>query len=143
MKVREIMSVQVEKVDFNATVSEATDKMRSFDIGVLPVEKGDRIVGIITDRDIAIRAVARHLNPETTAVNRVMTSDVKCCFEDDDIEEAAKIMEDRQIRRLLVPNSDNQPAGILSLSDLAVKAGNEHLACKVLEKVCEAVHTGW
>jgi CBS domain-containing protein len=144
MKVREIMSSHCEKIDFDSTVSEAAEKMMSSDIGVLPVDKGGKIVGMVTDRDIAIRAIAQYLNPEKTPVSRIMSSDVVYCYDDDDIEDAESKMEEKQVRRLLVLNSDNErPVGILSISDLAVKASGEKLACKALEKICEPVGSRW
>lgn len=144
MKVREIMSSHFEKIEFDATVSEAAEKMLSSDIGILPVDKAGKIVGMVTDRDIVIRAIAQYLNPEKTPISTIMSSDVVYCYDDDDIEMAESKMEEKQVRRLLVLNSVNErPVGILSISDLAVKAGDEKLACKALEKICAPVGSKW
>ncbi len=140
MKVKEVMSPRVQKIAFGATISEAAEIMNKLDIGILPVEMDNRIVGMITDRDIVIRVIAKHLVPNTTPVNKVMTPDVICCFDDENLDDAAEKMERKQVRRLLVLNRSNEPVGILSLSDIATKACNEHMAYEVLEKVCEPVH---
>ncbi len=143
MQVKDIMSSSCEKIDFNATITEAAQKMQSSDVGILPVEKADEIMGVITDRDIVLRVLAEKLDPKTTAVNKVMTTDVITCYEDDDIQDAAKLMEDNQIRRLLVLDRNDSLAGILSVADFAVKGKDEHLSYEVLEKVCEPVHSSW
>ena len=143
MKVREIMTSPFEKIDCSSSICEASELMRSSDVGILPVEKSSRIVGIVTDRDIVVRAIAQHLNPETTQISKVMTSDITYCYDDDDIEDAGRKMEEKQIRRLLVLNSDEKPVGILSLSDLATKAESGNLACRALEKICEPVGSRW
>jgi CBS domain-containing protein len=143
MQVKDIMSSPCEKIDFNATITQVAQKMKSSDVGILPVEKGDEIVGVITDRDIVLKVLAEKLDPNTTAVNRVMSSDVTTCYEDDDIRDAAKLMEDRQIRRLVVLDRNDSLTGILSVADFAVKGKDEHLSYEVLEKVCEPAHSGW
>lgn len=140
---KDIMSSPCEKIDFYVTVTQAAQKMKSSDVGIFPVEKGDEIVGVITDRDIVLRVLAEKLDPNTTAVNKVMTSDVITCYEDDDIRDAARLMEDKQIRRLVVLDRDDSLSGILSISDFAVKGKDEHLSYEVLEKVCEPAHPGW
>jgi CBS domain-containing protein len=143
MLAREIMSSKLEKIGFNATICEAAEKMRLADIGFLPVERAGKIVGIVTDRDIVVRAIAYHLNPDTTAVGKVMTSDVVYCYDNDDLEEAEEIMEEKQIRRLVVLNNDDMPVGVLSLSDFVTKAKDENLACRAMGKICESVGSKW
>jgi CBS domain-containing protein len=92
---------------------------------------------MLTDRDIVVRAVAAGLNPKMTVVKDVFTPEVLCCSEEDDIETAARIMEDNQVRRLVVLGDDQAVVGMLSLGDLALKTSNDHLAYEVLERVCE------
>ena len=140
MKVKDIMSSPVETINSDATITQAAEMMKSFNIGVLPVEQKDEIVGAITDRDIAIRVVAQKLDPESTSVNRVMTTDPICCPEDTDMQEAAKMMEDRKIHRLLVLGSDNEVAGVLSIGDIARKMKDEHLLHEVMERICEPAY---
>jgi CBS domain-containing protein len=143
MQVKDIMSSPCEKIDFKATIAQAAQKMKSSDVGVLPVEKGDEIVGVITDRDIVLRVLAEKMDPDTTAVNKIMSSDVMTCYEDDDIRDAARLMEDNQIRRLIVLDRNDSICGILSVADFAVKGKDEHLSYEVLEKVCEPAQSGW
>ena len=137
MQVKEIMTCNIETIGSDANLVKAAQKMRSLEVGALPVWENDKLIGMITDRDITIRGVADEKNPLSTSVKEIMTSDVCCCFEDDDIHEAAKMMEEKSIHRLLVLNSDNEPVGFVSLSDFAVKCRDEHLAWEILEKISE------
>ena len=137
MQIKEIMTCTVETISSDANLVEAACKMRSLEVGALPVWANDKLIGMITDRDITIRAVAEEKNPSSTSVKEIMTSDVCCCFEDDDIHEAARMMEEKSIHRLLVVNSGNDYVGFVSLSDLAVKSHDEHLAWEVLERISE------
>jgi CBS domain-containing protein len=143
MRIGEIMSSHVQQIRSDASVSEAADMMRNFDVGVLPVVESNRVVGVITDRDIVIRSVAAGLNPEDTTVRDVMTSDVLCCSFDDDVEKAAQIMEENQVRRLVVLNDQELVVGIVSLGDLATRGRDEHISYEVLEKVCEPAGGSW
>jgi CBS domain-containing protein len=143
MKVREIMSSPVETISPDAMVSEAAEKMKSSDVGVLPVGQENKVVGMITDRDIVVRIIAKKLDPQNTKVEQAMTREVMCCSEEDDVETAAKMMEDGQIHRLLVLGSDDSLVGILSIADLACRAKDEHLTYEVLERICEPVHAGY
>lgn len=143
MRIGEIMSSHVQQIRSDASVSEAADMMRNFDVGVLPVVESNRVVGVITDRDIVIRSVAAGLNPEDTTVRDVMTSDVLCCSFDDDVEKAAQLMEDNQVRRLVVLNDKELVVGIVSLGDLATRGHDEHISFEVLEKVCEPAGGSW
>jgi len=137
MQIKEIMSQEVEVIRPDATLKEAAEKMSRLDIGPLPVCDGERLVGMLTDRDITVRATARGCDPNTTPVYDVMTPEVVYCFEDQDIETAAQMMSMRQIRRLPVLKRDKQLAGIVSLGDLAVHTGDQDLAGEVLEGVSE------
>jgi CBS domain-containing protein len=116
---------------------EAAQKMRELDSGVMPVGENDRLVGMLTDRDITLRGTADGKDPNTTPVREVMTSDVIYCFEDEDIGAAARKMEEHQIRRLIVLNRDKRLVGIASLGDLAVHAPSDRLAGEVIEAVSE------
>ena len=137
MQVKEIMTFSVETINSDANLVKAAQKMRSLEVGALPVWENDKLIGMITDRDITIRAVAEEKSLSSTSVKEIMTSDVCCCFEDDDIHEAAGMMEENSIHRLLVVNSSNQPIGFVSLSDIAVKSHDEHLTYEVLERISE------
>jgi CBS domain-containing protein len=111
--------------------------MHSRDIGMVPVCDGERLIGALTDRDIVLRAVARGYDPIRTAVMEIMTPHISYCFADDDLEEAARIMEDEQIRRLPVVDSDKRLVGIISVGDLAMRTDDEQLLEEVMEHVCE------
>jgi CBS domain-containing protein len=136
MKLKEIMTKLVETVAPDIPIQEAANRMRSLDVGVLPVFKGDRLVGMLTDRDLTIRAIAEGKDPKTTTVQEAMTADVAYCFEDQDVEEAGRIMKENQVRRLPVLNRDKLLVGIVSLGDLATRA-DEKRAGETLEKVSE------
>jgi CBS domain-containing protein len=135
MQLKEIMTPGVEVVTPEATIQEAAEKMRHLDIGPLPVCDGDRLVGLLTDRDITVRAVAEGRNPTTTQVRDVMTPEVVYGYDDQDSQDAARLMEQYQIRRLPVLNHDKRLVGMVSLGDLAVHAGGQSLAGEVLEQV--------
>src|SRR5947209_10896530 len=104
MKVKEIMDPRVAVVHADTTVQEAAEKMKDLDVGPLPVCENDRLVGMVTDRDITVRAVAEGHDPWTDHVRDVMTPEVIFCFEDQDVAEAARLMKRKQVRRLLVLN---------------------------------------
>ncbi len=136
MLVRDVMTKGAECVRPGNSLREAAHKMKTLDVGPLPVcGDNDRLVGMLTDRDIAVRAVAEACDPRTTTVKDVMTPDVVYCFEDQDVREAARLMQEHQVRRLVVLNRDNRLAGIVSLGDLAVETGDEKLAGRTLEEV--------
>jgi len=120
-----------------AGLVEAARKMRSLDVGMLPVCENDRLIGSVTDRDITVRAIAEGFDPRATKVRAVMTPGIVYCFEDQDAKEAAQLMEEKQIRRLPVLNREKRLVGIISLGDLAVRTGREKLAGEVLERVSE------
>jgi CBS domain-containing protein len=137
MLVKFIMTLDVEWVSDDTSIQEAARLMKTLDVGSIPVRRADgEIVGMLTDRDLAIRAAAEGLDPITTKVRDVMTVDVVYCYEDQDVQDAVRLMEGLQLRRLLVLNRDNQLAGILSLGDLAVRANGPN-AAEVLKEVSE------
>jgi CBS domain-containing protein len=118
MKVQETMSADVQMTNPNQPISTAAKMMAEFNCGALPVEDNDRLVGMITDRDIAIRAIAKGKGPDT-AVREVMSEGVCYCYEDQDISEVAANMGDIQVRRLPVLNRQKRLVGILSIGDIS------------------------
>lgn len=122
MLVRDAMSGDVRIANPNQTIRDAALLMAKIDSGILPVGENDRLVGMITDRDIAVRAIALGKGPDTL-VREVMTEDVKYCFEDDDVDEIAQNMADIKVRRLPVLNESKRLVGIVSLGDLALVDG--------------------
>lgn len=123
MQVSEAMTRNVRVANIDETIEQAAQLMAGLDAGALPVSENNRLVGMITDRDIAIRAVARGKGPDTI-VRDVMTDDVKYCFSDQEIEEVTRNMGEVQVRRLPVIDRDKRLVGILSLGDVAVTTGN-------------------
>src|SRR5947209_6996099 len=137
MRVSEVMTRQVECTRPDASLQEAAAKMKSLDVGPLPICDNDRLAGMITDRDIVVRAVAEGRNPQTTKVREVMSSEVIFGFDDQDVQEAARTMQERQVRRLIVLNRDKRLVGIVSLGDLATESGDTHKSGEVLQDVSE------
>jgi len=131
------MTRGVECISPDATLQEAAAKMKSLDIGTLPVCHADRLVGMVTDRDITVRATAEGEGPRDVHVRDIMTPEVIYCFEDALVEDVALLMEQKQVRRLVVLDRDKRMAGIVSLGDLAVKTNDGHLSGEVLEQVSE------
>src|SRR2546423_11516566 len=106
MKLREVMSPDVEVVSPEATLAEAAEKMRHLNVGILPVSDGDTLLGVLTDRDITVRGVAAGADPTTTTVQQTMTQELVYCFDDQDIRAAATLMEDKQLRWLVILDRD-------------------------------------
>jgi CBS domain-containing protein len=139
MKVSEIMTTEFEMIDSTRSLYQTAEKMKSRNVGFLPVREGKKLIGIITDRDIVIRGLAARKDPKSAHVRDILTSDIFQCFEDDNVEDAARMMEDNQVRRLVVVNRDHDPVGIVSLGDIAVKTGQDQLSGEILERVSEPV----
>ena len=124
MKVSEVMTTDVETISADQTAREATSFMLRADAGSIPVCEGDRVIGMITDRDIAVRGVAEGRGPDTP-VSELMSDGVICAREDEDIRTVAQRMSDEQIRRLPVLDADDRLCGIVSLGDLARETRDE------------------
>jgi CBS domain-containing protein len=137
MELRDIMTRNVEVISGDASLKEAATKMKTIDVGFIPVCDGDRLKGILTDRDITIRATADGRDPTKTKVADVMSTDIAYCLEDQELDEAVSLMEARQIRRLPVLNLDKQLVGIVSLGDIAVHAGDRDMAGETLEEISQ------
>ena len=121
MKIKEVMTEDVALADPQMSIADAARMMERCDAGALPVGEDDRLVGMITDRDIAIRAVAKDLSPETT-VSEVMSKEVLYCFADEDVEHVIENMGEQQVRRLPVLDREKRLVGIVSLGDLVANA---------------------
>ncbi|MGJ4946361.1 CBS domain-containing protein [Bradyrhizobium sp. HKCCYLS1011] len=118
MKVSDVMTTDVQLCTPDDTLKDAAEAMAALDIGLLPVTDHDRLVGMISDRDIAVRAVAAGRGPETK-IREIMTPEVKYCFDDQELEDVSWNMGDIQVRRLPVLNRDKRLVGIISLGDIA------------------------
>jgi len=125
------MSKNVTLVSPDTTILEAAKKMASIDSGFLPIGKDDRLQGTITDRDIVINSVAKGSDPKSAKVQEAMTKDVIYCYEDQDVNEAKKIMGDKQIRRLPVLNRDKRLVGVVAMADLTEKTDLGETIAKV------------
>ena len=120
MNISEVMTRDVRIATPNDSLQTAARIMDEYDFGLLPVGENDRLIGMLSDRDITIRAVAQGLSPQESKVADVMTADVKYIYEDESVEQAARNMSDLQVRRLPVVDRDNRLVGIVSLGDLAL-----------------------
>ena len=136
MQVSQILTRDVETIRPDTTVREAAQRMRSMDVGALPVCDGRHLLGMVTDRDITIRITAEGRDAANTPVQEAMTPSVDFVFEDQDVQDAARIMKDRQIRRLPVLSRDKQLVGILSLGDLS-QTGDDRTSGDTLQKISE------
>jgi CBS domain-containing protein len=135
MKVSEVMTRDVQTIRPDQRVQEAASFMLSADAGSIPVTDGDRLIGMITDRDIAVRGVAMGYGPDTP-VRELMTDDIVCARADDDIDDVASKMSEAQVRRLPVLDDQERLCGIVSLGDLSREAGDES-ATEALEGVSQ------
>jgi CBS domain-containing protein len=139
MKLNEIMTSDVEVIHPTDTLQTAAQKMRDRDIGFLPVCDGDRLVGVLTDRDLITRALADGMDARAILGRDLATSPAIYCFDDHSVDEAAKLMHDNQIRRLVVLHrGDKRMAGVVSLGDLAINV-DDKLTGEVLQSISEPV----
>jgi len=122
MQVSKVMTREVSIASPEDTLQHAAQMMEEIDCGILPVGQDDRLVGLLTDRDITVRAVAQGKAPDRCLVRDVMSSDVKYIYEDESLEDAARNMSELQVRRLPVLSRDKRLVGIVSLGDLALKS---------------------
>jgi CBS domain-containing protein len=131
MKVKEVMTQKVDVIDSHSTIQAAAEIMKQTDVSGIPVIFGENIVGMITDRDIVTRVVAKGLNPKTVKVVDGMTKGLFVCGEDQQIEKAAKTMKQNRLRRLVVMNKQRKLSGIICVEDLVGKF-DTHKAGKIL-----------
>lgn len=135
MYVNEIMTDRVQKIEPEATLTQAAQRMDDSNIGILPVCREDQLIGIVTDRDIIIRAISAGLDPKTTAVSDAMTAPVVFCFEDQSIEQAVSIMKRKQLRRIPVLDRNHSLVGLLSIDDLVVDLPDKSIALDLLQTI--------
>jgi CBS domain-containing protein len=125
MQVQDVMTKTVKVIDSTATLLEAAEIMRDEEIGALPVANAGRPIGMLTDRDIVVRALASYKDPSQTRVRDIITPRLTTIYADQDISEAAALMAHQQIRRLLVLDHDQAPVGILSLGDISLSEADK------------------
>jgi len=143
MRVKDIMTPNVKYINPELSLKEAAEQMKSLDIGALPVAENDRLVGMITDRDITVRAVADGLNPTENKVRQFMTEGIEYCRESQPVEEAVEIMRDKKIRRLVVLNDKKRLVGFCSLGDIAVETDSEMVKSEALKDISLPAEPNW
>jgi CBS domain-containing protein len=137
MLVRDIMTKNPEALSLNTPISKVAKEMEELDCGFIPIVQDGEISGIITDRDIAIRAVAAGKDPNTTQAQEIMSTKSHCVQERDEIEVAAKKMCDLKVRRLIVLDENKHICGVVSLGDIATKCKDHKLDAEIIEYVSE------
>ncbi|MBX3587436.1 MAG: CBS domain-containing protein [Ramlibacter sp.] len=135
-QIKDVMSRDVQVINPDTTISEAAQRMRDGDFGMLPVGEDDRMIGSISDRDIAVRAVAEGKSGDSP-VRDFMSEGVCWAYEDDSVEKAAKLMSERQVRRLPVVNRDKRLVGIVSLGDFAIELATLKPAAQALSEISQ------
>ena len=139
MQLNDVMTRKFEYIGQGESVRHAAQMMRDHDIGMLPVLEENQVIGTVTDRDIVTRGIAEAIDPDAP-VSQIMTTGVQFRYLDDDVEEAAKLMEQEQIRRLVVLDRSDRCVGIVSLGDIATRTGETRLGGEVLEGVWQPSH---
>ncbi len=140
MYVKEVMTRSPEAISHDDNSQQAARRMADLNVGFMPVTEADKLVGVLTDRDLAVRVVAEGRDPQKTPASEIMTREVETIAEDQDIEDAAALMKEKQIRRIVVRDTSGVISGVVALGDLAVELGDKDLYASTLEKVSEPVH---
>ena len=141
MKCSEVMTVNPSCCLVTDTVHRAAQLMKSEDVGPIPIlddAESRRLAGVITDRDIVLKLVAKDRDPNTTRVSEIMTTDVVTCRIDDDADKAVRLMEEHQVRRIPIVNDDGQLGGIVSQADVATRMGQPGKTAEVVKKISQA-----
>ncbi len=142
MQIKDIMTTAFEMIDSTSTLRDAAIKMKAINVGVLPIREGTKLIGLITDRDIVVRGLAEQRDPASTQVKDIITSELVRCSPEEQIEDAIKLMERHQVRRLIVCDQNGNAIGIVSLGDIAAKTKQDELVGEALESISEPVSTG-
>ena len=137
MKIREVMTEGAECTRPDATIQQAATRMKELDVGSLPVCENDRLIGIVTDRDIVLRSVSQGHNPGEHHVKEAMSNKLHYCREDQDVGEVADLMKREQIRRVPVLDGGKRLVGIVALGDLAVHVRDDEMVGDALEEISE------
>lgn len=137
MLVKDVMTMNAKFVAPNTSLEEIAKMMCNHDFGFIPIGEDDKLTGIITDRDIVIRALAKGLDMKKTQAGEILTEKVLYCFDDDTLEKAAKSMEKQQVSRLIVVNHNKRLVGIISLGDICRKTHNDALCGEVIDCIKE------
>jgi len=138
MKVQEIMTRKVECVDPTLPIAKVAEKMRDLNIGFIPICQADRLVGTVTDRDITTQSVAQGRDPRLATVSEIMSASIFYCYEDEDIRDVARQMQEKEVRRMIILNRNKRLVGVVSLGDLARLVAEKSLAGETLAEIAEA-----
>ena len=136
MKIREMMTTNVECVPPNMGIQELANKMKTLDVGFLPVCENDRLVGTITDRDIVIRGLTGRQDIKTLKASDIMTKDVHFRYEDDDVKDVVERMREKNVRRIVILNKGKRLVGVVSIGDISKVEEKE--TAKTLKDITEA-----
>jgi CBS domain-containing protein len=137
MKIKDIMTTNIATIEPNAYLNEVARKMLDYDCGCVLVAKNDRLLGVITDRDIVVRCIAKDEDPTETMAENIMTAQVLYCYEEDDADDVTRNMAENKVRRMVVLNEQKRMVGMVSLGDLASHS-NHQLCGEVLGTICKA-----
>jgi CBS domain-containing protein len=137
-KCREVMTKDPASCNASETVTKVASLMKQHDVGSVPVAESDRLVGIVTDRDIVLKVVAAGRNPEQTPVRDAMTPNPVCCREDDDVEQALKLMKERQVRRMPIVDGSGRLSGIIAQADVATRVNKDAKTGELVEAISES-----
>jgi len=132
---KEIMTSNVDIISRNASAEDAAMKMKHLNVGAIPICDGERLCGMVTDRDLVLRVMAEGLDPKQVRLSEATSSEVFFCYEDEDLEKASHVMSQKQIRRLPILSRAKKLVGIVSLGDLAVRGKDTQTSGDVLEQV--------
>ena len=134
MQAKEVMSSNIRIIPSNTSIQAAAGLMRDMDVGILPVTEDGEIVGMLSDRDIAIRAVAEGADPTATPAREIMSREVISCYADQDAREVVNVMEQKKVRRVVVVDRNNEAIGLISVDDLALHPEIRPLAERVIQQ---------
>jgi CBS domain-containing protein len=137
MKIKEVMTKSADIIDPSASIIEAAKLMAKNNYGFLPVCDGQKIIGVITDRDIVVNGIAKAINPEEAIVKDIMTGKVLYCYENDAVQEVASLMEEEQVRRLIVLDDNKKIVGVVSLGDIVTKQDQQEINSNLIKAVSE------
>lgn len=138
MKIDQIMSRNVICIEPTLPIGKAADKMRDHDVGFLPICENDKLIGAVTDRDITIRSVAQGRDPRLAPIREIMTQDIFYCYDDEDVEQVARNMQEKEVRRMVILNRQKRLVGVVSLGDIAKTFSEQTLAGETLGDIAEA-----
>ncbi|MFP4473344.1 MAG: CBS domain-containing protein [Candidatus Omnitrophota bacterium] len=134
--IKEVMTPNAEMIGYDATLKQAAERMKDLNVGVLPVKQDGQPKGIVTDRDITVRGTAEGRDPNSAKVGEIMSVDLQWCYDDQNVKETSDLMKEKQIRRLIVKNRQDEVVGIVSVGDLCTSCNTE-LAGEIVEKISE------